>query len=157
MDVGKEMKKICFIASSGGHLEQLMMLKPLMEKYDTFIVTEETNYYVKFDKKTYYLNQINRHEISFIPKIILNSVKSLIIFINENPDYVISTGALAVIPMCIIAKLFKKKVIFIESFAKITSPTLTGKLIYKFADQFYIQWESMRKFYPNAIYKGGIY
>lgn len=157
MDAGKEMKKICFIASSGGHLEQLMMLKPLMEKYNTFIVTEETDYYVNFDKKTYYLNQMNRHEISFIPKIILNSVKSLIIFINENPDYVISTGALAVIPMCIIAKLFKKKVIFIESFAKITSPTLTGKLIYKFADQFYIQWESMRKFYPNAIYKGGIY
>ena len=31
-------KKICFAASSGGHFEQLMMLRPLMEKYDSFII-----------------------------------------------------------------------------------------------------------------------
>ena len=70
---------------------------------------------------------------------------------------VISTGALATIPMSIIAKIFKKKVIFIESFAKISSPTITGKLVYKFADQFYVQLESLKEFYPNAICKGGIY
>ena len=37
-------KKICFAASSGGHFEQLMMLKPLMEKYESIIVTEHTGY-----------------------------------------------------------------------------------------------------------------
>lgn len=151
------MKKICFIASSGGHFEQLMMLNPLMEKYDAFIVTEKTNYSVKVNKKIYYLKQVNRHGLKVIPNMILNSLRSIKIFIKEKPDFIISTGALAVIPMCIIAKVFKKKIIFIESFAKIKSPTLTGKLIYKFADQFYIQWESMREFYPNAVYKGGIY
>ena len=36
--------KICFAASSGGHYEQLMMLKPLMEEYDSFVVTEQTDY-----------------------------------------------------------------------------------------------------------------
>ena len=56
-----------------------------------------------------------------------------------------------------LAKVMKKKIIFIESFAKVTSPTLTGKLVYKFADQFYVQWEEMLKIYPNAIFKGGIY
>ena len=54
-------------------------------------------------------------------------------------------------------KIFQKKVIFIESFAKVNSSTLTGKFIYKFADQFYVQWEEMLEVYPNAIYKGGIY
>ena len=54
-------------------------------------------------------------------------------------------------------KLMKKKVVYIESFAKISSPTETGKLIYKFADRFYVQWESMKEFYPNALYLGGIY
>ena len=88
---------------------------------------------------------------------ILNSISTLKIFVKEKPQIVISTGALSSVPMCLIAKLFKKKIIFIESFAKINSPTLTGKLIYKIADQFYIQWESMRRFYPEAIYKGGIY
>ena len=61
--------------------------------------------------------------------------------------------------MILIGHTFKKKVIYIESFAKINSPTMTGNLIYKkkLADQFYVQWESMLKYYPNAIYKGGIY
>ncbi|MDZ7546003.1 PssD/Cps14F family polysaccharide biosynthesis glycosyltransferase [Clostridium perfringens] len=150
-------KKICFIASSGGHFEQLMMLKPLMKKHRSFIVTEKTNYSVNTDEKVYYLKQVNRHEVKFIPLMILNSLKSLKVFLKEKPDVIISTGALSVIPICVIGKIFRKKIIFIESFAKITSPTLTGRFIYKFADRFYIQWESLRKFYPNAINKGGIY
>ncbi|MDE6848090.1 MAG: polysaccharide biosynthesis protein, partial [Ruminococcus sp.] len=64
---------------------------------------------------------------------------------------------LAMIPMCLIAKIFRKKIIYIESFAKIKSPTATGKLLYKFADKFYVQWESMLEFYPKAKYIGGIY
>ena len=152
------MKKICFAASTGGHFEQLMMLKPLMDKYDSFIITEKTNYYVEdSDMKFYYLNQINRYEIKFLYYMIINIIKTIFIFFKEKPDIVISTGALATIPICIVCKIFKKKVIFIESFAKINSPTLTGKLVYKFSDQFYIQWENMKIFYPKAIYKGGIY
>ena len=152
------MKKICFIASSGGHFEQIMMLKPLMNKYDSFIITEKTNYSVSESNiQFYYLNQVNRHELKFLYYMFVNLLKTLKIFLKEKPDIVISTGALATIPMCIIAKTFKKKVIFIESFAKIKSPTLTGKFVYKFADRFYIQWEDMKEFYQNAICKGGIY
>lgn len=152
------MKKICFMASTGGHFEQIMMLKPLMDKYDSFIVTEETKYSViGNNKKVYYLKQVNRHEKTFIIKMLVNTYRSIKVFIKEKPDIVISTGALATIPTCLISKLFRKKLIFIESFAKVTSPTLTGKLIYKFADQFYVQWKEMLDIYPNAIYKGGIY
>lgn len=152
------MKKICFTASTGGHFEQLMMLKPLMDKYDSFIITEKTSYdVIKDGRKAYYLKQVNRHEKNFIFKMTVNLFKSLNIFFKEKPDVVISTGALATIPICVVAKVFRKKIIFIESFAKITSPTLTGKLIYKFADQFYVQWESMKEYYSSAIYKGGIY
>ena len=152
------MKKICFIASTGGHFEQLMMLKPLMDKNESFIVTEKTGYSViTNNRKIYYLRQVNRNERTFIFKMMANTISSLNIFLREKPDVVISTGALASIPMCLLSKIFKRKVIFIESFAKINSPTLTGKLIYKFADRFYVQWEEMKEFYPNAIYKGGIY
>lgn len=152
------MRKVCFIASTGGHFEQLMMLRPLMDKYESFIVTEKTGYAVINDnKKIYYLSQVNRQEKTFLFKMVLNFIKSLNLFIKERPDVVISTGALATIPMCIFAKIFKKKIIFIESFAKVNSPTLTGKFVYKFADQFYVQWEQMKEYYPNAIFKGGIY
>ena len=150
--------KILFGASSGGHYEQLMMLKPLMNKYDSVILTEKTDYNMsKGDIKTYYVKQINRKEWKFPFKLIGNSFKCLHIIIKEKPDVMITTGVLAMIPCALLMKLFRKKLIYIESFAKVSSKTLSGKLLYKFADQFYVQWESMLKLYPNAIYKGGIY
>lgn len=151
-------KKICFAASSGGHFEQLLMLKPMMQKYDSFIMTEKTQYSAS-DKsqKTYYLSQVNRKEKLWPFKLLASSFKSLVIYIKEKPDIVICTGVLAMIPMCLLAKLFKKKLIYIESFAKVTSPTISGKLLYKYADRFYVQWDSMKDIYPNAICLGGIY
>ena len=150
--------KIVFAASSGGHLEQLLMLKPLMEKYDSVFVTEKTEYNTgKADVKTYYLSQINRKEILFIPKLIGNTFRSLRIMIKERPKVMITTGVLAIVPLALLMKLFGGKLIYLESFAKVTSKTLSGKLLYRFADRFYVQWEEMLKLYPNAIYKGGIY
>ena len=61
------------------------------------------------------------------------------------------------IPMCLIMKMFGKELIYIESFAKVTSATETGKLMYKFADKFFVQWESMKEIFPKAKYVGGIY
>ena len=179
MWVSREMEekknvKICFAASSGGHYEQLMMLKPLMEKYDSFVITEKTDYSAEATgggtyqitgrpsaeakgEKTYYMKQVNRREKDFIWRMIQNAWKSIGIYRKEKPDVVICTGVLAMIPICLISKFMGKKLIYIESFAKVTSPTETGKLLYKFADQFYVQWKPMLKFYPKAIYLGGIY
>lgn len=150
--------KICFAASTGGHFEQLMMLRPLMEKHDSFILTEKTDYSVAKDTdRVYYLSQVNRKEKSWLFAMLANAFRSLGIFVKERPDAVICTGVLATIPMCLLCRLFGKKLIYIESFAKVTSPTETGKLMYKFAHRFYVQWESMLEIYPNAIYLGGIY
>lgn len=149
------MKKICLISSSGGHYEQLLMLKKIAEFSKVYIVTEKTEF-IK-DSNNYYLNQINRKEKFLIFKMISLFFNSTIIFLKEKPDIVISTGALMTIPTLLLAKIFKKKVIFIESFAKTSSPTKTGKLIYKIADVFIVQWPELKKFYPNAIYLGSIY
>lgn len=155
----KKRQKICLISSSGGHFEQLLMLRKLSSKNDIFIVTEKTKYNKKDKKINHYVKQVNRKELLFIPKMMLIFFKSLYIYIKERPDVIISTGVLSAIPMLYIGHIFKKKVIYIESFAKINSPTMTGKLVYKkhLANRFYVQWESMLEFYPNAIYKGGIY
>lgn len=150
--------KICFAASTGGHFEQIIMLKPLMDKYDSFIITEETLYGMEVKgERMYYLKQVNRKEKSFIPRMIINVFKSISIYRKEKPDCVITTGVLAMIPICVIAKLCRKKLIYIESFAKVNSATMTGKLMYKLADQFYVQWEPMLQIYPKAIFLGGIY
>lgn len=150
--------KICFAASSGGHLEQILMLTPMMRKYESFILTEKTKYNLNSEfTKIYYVNQINRREFFFLFKLLSVIIMTFRIFLIEKPDVVISTGALATIPICIIAKVTKRKLIFIESFSKVNSPTLTGKIMYKFADLFLIQWEELKKYYPNAKFGGGIY
>ena len=150
--------KIIFAASSGGHLEQLLMLKPLMDKYDSILVTEKTDYAAgRQPIPTVYLQQVNRKEPAMPWYLLVNSFKSLHLILKEKPDVMITTGVLAMIPMALLMKLFGKKLIYIESFAKVKSKNLTGKLLYHFADQFYVQWESMLELYPRAICKGGIY
>lgn len=154
----KKKLKICFAASSGGHFEQLMMLHPLMEQHDSFILTEKTDYKTSCDPyPVFYMLQVNRRELLFLPKMLINALKSVFLYLKQKPDVIICTGVLAMIPMCLFMKLMRKKLIFIESFAKVSSPTLSGKLLYKYADRFYVQWEEMLSFYPDAIYKGGIY
>lgn len=151
--------KICFIASSGGHLNQLLRLKPLMDQYDSYIVTEKTEYAVIPDtgRDVYYLEPINRSEWAFILKFLHLIWQSDRLIRKERPDVVIATGALLCVPTCVWAHLFGKKVVFIESFARITSPTLSGRLVYPFADLFIIQWESLSRYFPNAVYGGCIY
>ena len=136
----------------------MLMLQPLKEKYKSIVITEATTYKVQINnEKTYYLKQVNRKEKSFLPRMVVNSLESFRIFLKEQPDAVICTGVLAVLPVCLIAKIAGKKLIYIESFAKVTSTTLSGKLLYRFADQFYVQWEQMLQIYPRAIFLGGIY
>lgn len=150
-------KKICFAASSGGHFEQLMMLQPLMEKYESFVVTEKTGYEVKTPVKCYYLHQVNRRQWRCLFYLLENSLKSLKILRVEQPDIVVCTGVLAMIPLCIAARLSGSRLIYIESFAKVTTATLTGKLLYRYADRFYVQWPQMKEVYPEAVCLGGIY
>ncbi|MBR2764415.1 MAG: polysaccharide biosynthesis protein [Blautia sp.] len=158
MKANNSFKKLCFAASSGGHLEQILMLRPLMKKYDSFLVTEKTSYQKNNPEiRTLYLKQVNRREKKFPVLLLQNTISAVKILHREKPDIIISTGVLAVVPLCILGKLTGRKLIYIESFAKVTSPTLTGRILYRFADQFYVQWEPMLKVYPKAIYLGGIY
>lgn len=150
----KKRKKICLIFSSGGHYEQLKMLSVLEDEYDIFWVTEKSDYKSSSD---YYLLQTGMKDKLFPLKMAVNLLKTLKIWFKEKPDYVITTGAMVVLPMAFLAKLFKKKLIYIETFARVYNGTRTGKLMYKYADLFIVQWEELKRVYPNAKYGGGLY
>ena len=154
----KKKVKICLLASSGGHYEQMMLLKPLLDRFGGFVLTERTAYSAGAPGvRIHYLIQANRRELLCIPKVIANTVISAWVLLTERPNVVISTGALATIPMCLLIKLFGGRLVFIESFAKSTSPTLSGRFLHRFADRCYVQWPTMLEFYPDAICLGGIY
>lgn len=146
--------KICLISSSGGHYEQLSMLRKLGEKNDIFWVTEKTDYKGNAD---YYLYATGSNDIWVLFKLIANCFKTLKIWMKEKPKVVITTGTLVALPICLLAKLLGKKVIFIETFARVTDCTRMGKLMYKIADLFIYQWEELKEFYPNGVYGGSIY
>ncbi len=154
----RKKKKLCCVASTGGHWEELLCLKEIFDEYDCFYVTEKSGQIIGSKLQPLYLvRQMNRHERFFFIhffKLILYACK---IIWKEKPDVVITTGALISFPFCFIGKIFGKKVVFIESFARIKDRSLTGRLVYPFADLFIVQWESMLKCYPKAIYGGGIF
>lgn len=142
------------VSSSGGHFNQLKCLKPLGEKYDMFWVTEKTKYHSNAD---YYLLQTGLRDWCFPFKMTYNFIKSLILWLKEKPDCVITTGSMVALPAALLSKLFRKKLIYIETFARVHDGTKTGKVMYKLADLFIIQWESLSNVYPKATYGGSIY
>lgn len=150
----KKNKKVCLVSSSGGHYEQLLQLKSWSEKYESFWVTEKTNYESPAD---YYTIQIGSNDKYFSLKFIKLFFQVMKIWFQERPDYIVTTGALVAVPFGILAKIMNKKVIFIESFARVNDSSKTGRFFYKFADLFIVQWESLLDEYPNGTFGGSIY
>lgn len=158
----KKNSNVMFISSVGGHLTQLLQLKSLFNKYEYVLITEKTDVTkdMKNKYKISYLPYGSRNQKLLYPFILLaNCFMSLFYLIKYNPNVIVTTGANTAAAMCCLGKLFGKKVIYIESFAKNNSPTITGKMIYKLHayTKFVVQWETMLKYYPKAEYWGWIY
>ena len=156
------MKKVLFISSTGGHLSEMMMLKDLFDKYDYHIITEKTKSNLKLKdiykgKVNYLVYGTKDHMLTYPFKLLFNCFKSLYYYIKIRPDFIITTGAHTAGPMCCLGHIFGSKIIYIETFANMKSKTITGRKVYKFADMFIVQWESMKELYPNAVYGGWIY
>ena len=151
-------KKLCLISSSGGHYEQLKMLMRLKNTYRVYVVTEKTEY--DTGAKYYLLPPpTKRNKFVGYVRFVLNFIASFFLFLKEWPDVVISTGTRVAIPTVVWAKLFRKKVIYIETFARVYDGTKSGKFVYKHKlyDLFIYQWETLKDIYPDGVYGGGIY
>lgn len=154
----KEKPKVCFISSNGGHLEQLKQLKAVADKYTHYYVLPKNESTSKFNEKKYLVGDFYRKSrIQFLFRFTWTALQQLIIFIKERPDVVITTGAGVVIPTCVYAHFFGKKLIYIESFARMKSLNKTAILLHKYADLFVVQWEELLKVVPDAVYGGWIY
>lgn len=73
---------------------------------------------------------------------------------SERPDVIISTGASIAINFVLLSKLFGVKFIFIESISRSQDLSLSGKIVYFFADEFYVQWPELCEKYSKAIFQG---
>lgn len=155
-------KKVLFISSTGGHLVEMMQLKDMFDNYDYHIITEKTKSNLKMketykDKIDFLVYGTKDHMLTYPFKLLYNCFKSLYLYLKIHPDYIITTGAHTAGPMCCLGKIFGSRIIYIETFANMTTKTITGRCVYLFADMFIVQWESMKKLYPKADFGGWIF
>jgi UDP-N-acetylglucosamine:LPS N-acetylglucosamine transferase len=129
------------------------MLEDVYGEYDHFFFTFKSEVATELSKGHHVrtISNVSRFNPFTWVKAAVCSAK---IYFEERPDIVISTGAGVVFFLCVWAKLFGCRIIFIESLARVTKPTLTGRLLYPFADLFLVQWEPLLKYFPKAVYRG---
>jgi beta-1,4-N-acetylglucosaminyltransferase len=147
--------KLGIVCSSGGHLLLLHLLKDFWDRYDRFWVTF---------KKEDALSLLEKERVywAFFPtnRNVFNLVRNFFVAVKvlfkEKPDVIISTGAGVAIPFFFLGKLLRKKLIFIEAYERIETPSLTGKIVYPITDAFILQWEEQKKFYPRGLVLGQI-
>lgn len=161
-DETQKKEKVLFISSTGGHLSELLQLKPMFKKYDSYIITEydESTKDLKNEYKekiSYLLYETKDNKFIYILKFLWDCIKSLYLYIKIRPKYIISTGTHTAVPMCYIGKICGSNIIYIETFANRTTKSVSGKLVYPISDLFIVQWEEMLKLYPKAILGGSIY
>lgn len=156
------MKRVVFIASTGGHLNELLQLKPLFDEVDFTLITEngQSTQYLKevYPGKVFYLQFGTKdHLLSYFFKFTYNAFLSLYYVLKFRPQHVVSTGTHTAVVFCYLAKLFGSKIIYIETYANVKLANISGKLIHPIADLYLVQWESLLSTYPKSKYVGKLY
>lgn len=152
---GIRLPKVCFAASSGGHLEEILCLGRMRETCPHFFITETAAGMDSLSgEKVCALPQLKRTDPAISLLLAKAFVRTARCLRSERPDIVISTGALATIPAIVLGRFFGAKVVYIESQARTSSLSLTGKVAWRFADAFFVQWESLLEAAPGSIYRG---
>jgi UDP-N-acetylglucosamine:LPS N-acetylglucosamine transferase len=146
------------IMGSGGHTEEMLRLEELLgDRYDyEYLVNAEDqvtprkirgNLHVLNNPRPYRLGPI-----SIAYRTIAGFVKS--ISLMRRFDAVISAGPGITVPVFYAAKLLGKKTIFIETWSRVRSISVSGRLCYPIADLFLVQWPELQQHYPRARYAG---
>jgi UDP-N-acetylglucosamine:LPS N-acetylglucosamine transferase len=160
--IGSLKLKILVVLGEGGHTKQLLTLIDLLGdnyKYE-YILTKEDNLsanQIKYNGPIYRLRRPrgkNTKLIKVFLRTIIVSIKSFFILLGNRPDAILSNGPAISVPVSIIGKLLGIKIIFVESASRITSLSFSGRIMYRWADLFFIQWPQLKRQFPMARYAG---
>lgn len=81
-------------------------------------------------------------------------LRQWIVLLRVRPKAILSTGANIAVPISVFGRLMGVKVIHIETGSRVYTMSSTGKLMYRIAHLFFVQWEPLQKDYPRAVYAG---
>lgn len=135
------MRKLALICTNGGHFEQLKNLEKFYAAYDHFWITT---------KHTQTEEGLKREKKYFVPmahfsrpwEYLVQIPSFLKIFLTEKPTHVVSTGSgrIGLVPF-LIAKLFRIKFIYIDTFSYVRRLSKFGRMLHAVRHPICVQWE----------------
>ncbi len=139
--------RVLVVSSVGGHLTEVMQLAPLFAGHEVVLVVNDRAELPAFPFARVY--RIAHAERDW--RVLLNFAEAARILRREDPDVIVSAGAGPVVPFAVVARvLLGTRIVFLESAAAIVKPTLTGRLMYPLAHDFFYQWPALERFFPRG-------
>jgi beta-1,4-N-acetylglucosaminyltransferase len=138
---------VLIVSSIGGHLTEVMRLAPVFTGHRVALVVNDHAPLPPFPFAAVY--RVAHAERDW--RVLLNLSEAARIFEAERPQVLLSAGAGPAVPFAIVARLFTNcRVVYLESASAVTAPTLTGRLMYPLAHDFFFQWPSLKKYFPKG-------
>jgi len=157
-------KTLLIVLGEGGHTNQMLRLVDKLGNrynYEYLIASHDklSEKKIKIKGKIFKImsprKMIDKSLFITFLKFIPSSIQLFLTLLRSKSKAVISAGpALAIHTSWMSKYLFRKKVIFLESWSRVYSKSMAGKLIAPYADLTFIQWKEQRKNYPKALYRG---
>lgn len=153
--VGGARAHVLFVASSGGHLAQLLALRPWWEGLRRTWVTFD-----KADSRSTLAGEDVVHAFHPTTRNVPNAVRNLKLAARVvpqlSPDLVVSTGAGLAVPFFLAARSRGIPSIYLEVYDRVDTATLTGRMCRPLASAFCVQWPEQLDLYPGAELVGTV-
>ena len=145
--------RICLAASAGGHMSQLLKLAESWQGHEAFYVTTTEVMQEKLSRfgAVYVVVECNREYPVRVARVLWRCIK---IMFKEKPDVVISTVAAAGCMLCLLGKILRAKVVWIDSITNVERISLSGRMVRHIADLFLVQWPDLVGRYKKVEFAG---
>lgn len=148
--------RVGLVSSVGGHLAELLELQPVLSGCELFLVlNDNAPWQTRAELPVARIHRIVHAERDL--RQLWNLAEALPILVRERPDVLISTGASPAVPLLGLGRLFGAVTVFIETFAAVERPSLTGRLLHPSAEHFFVQWPELLAALPRARYSGPLF
>jgi UDP-N-acetylglucosamine:LPS N-acetylglucosamine transferase len=152
----KRSSGLLLVCSSGGHLFQLLALRPSWDGCDRAWVTfdkSDARSLLRGERVVYAHGPTNRS----LRNLVRNLALAWTVVRRERPEVLLTTGAGVAVPFAWIARLHRVRVVYVESFTRISEPSLSLRLIRPAADRIYVQWPELAGAVRGAVYAGSVF
>lgn len=152
----RSLRKVLVVGSNGGHLAQLMMLRPWWGNHDRVFVTFEGDDSAELlaGERVYWAYSPTTRNLF---NLVRNTWLSIRVLRRERPDVIVSNGAGVAVPFFYVGRFMRIPTVFIEVFDRVASASLTGRLCRPTTSLLLLQWDEQRTVYGRGEVVGPLY